>query len=133
MGNGIYVVMCLFVLCGLGCLFGLAPVSGPDSRLDSEIDGLISSELALGSSTAQVKAWLVSKKVDNIAYHNQRLDYEASVTQSRFKPSQLSGIMNTSLDTGKSYGFKTLTRITFFFDKKGRLIGHSIVRGGVGL
>lgn len=132
-GNGIYVGMCLFVLCGLGYFLGLAPVSGPDSQLDGSIDGLIETEVPLGASTAQVKAWLVAKKVNIIVYNNKDLDYESVVVYSQFKPSQLSGIISTRLDTGRSFLAYHSTAITFFFDKKGGLIGHSIQRGSISL
>lgn len=131
---GVLALVYIFVVVVWGAYYGgLIPASGPDSVLDGQLEHLIKTELPLGASTSQVKAWLVSKKVNIIVYQNKDLDMESSVSQSRFKPNQLSGIIGTRLDTGHSIIGYNVTLIDFFFDKKGGLIGHFIQRGGIGL
>lgn len=114
--------------------FNMIISRGKDYQLDAHLESRIATEIPVGTPRAQVATWLVTNGANNIGYQSRKHIEAAYITNnSKFKPSQISGIITFGLEAGDSLLGSHSTDVDFFFDKRDRLIGNHVERQGIGL
>ena len=93
----------------------------------------IEKQLPVGSGRKQVESWLNARKI-SYHYHKDNLEAESVVINSKYRPSDLDGIIIASIfDTKRSFLSKWQIVITFYFGKDGKLIDYTVGEGKNGL
>ncbi|BCM91668.1 hypothetical protein IAD21_03543 [Abditibacteriota bacterium] len=116
--------------------FALKTITSPskDYQLDAHLESRITTEIPMGAPRAQVMAWLVTNGVKDATYQSRKHIESAYVTNnSKFKPSQISGLITFGLEVGDSLLGRHSTYVIFFFGKKDRFLGDHVERQGTGL
>ena len=131
-----YVLMGVVITgCLIGCFSLLFHTPGKHAIIAKNIANVIRAELPFGSNRAQIEAWLKLKGLTNYGYEKVAGSENLSsvVSRSKYKPSQLSGVITVRLDTGRSLVTSWFMFVTFFFDRQGKFIDYSVEEGGIGL
>jgi hypothetical protein len=95
----------------------------------ARLERLIGAEVPVGSDLAQVEGWLNCHGIQNTysilnAHDN---DYADSARQAGLRKQNLSGVMKGDVvPANESWFFRSEIEVLFFFDKNGRLAGHTV-------
>jgi hypothetical protein len=107
----------------------------PAKPTAAEIRRAIRSALAVRSSRETVAAWLEKKGIRHsyLSAKTHNLRHVSVVRDSRLAPSLLGGITQATVPHVAEQGYSRIdVQMTFFFDRKNRLIASSVTEIGVG-